>query len=67
MYESPYVPHDFLSRMEIVGNPDLHSFCMISSVGVGSAGSPESLKMYSFHTVFIVSSVEWEAWEAQYH
>ena len=35
--------------------------------GVGSVGSPESFKMYGFPHIFIISSVEWEAWEIQNH
>ena len=35
--------------------------------GVGSVGSPESLKMHGFRTCLIISSVGWEAWKAQDH
>ena len=35
--------------------------------GVGSVESPRSLNMHGFPYIFMISSMEWEAWEGQNH
>ena len=45
----------------------MHAFVHNLFGGVGSVGSRESLQMMDSHTFFMISSVEWEAWEDQNH
>ena len=65
--------YDFFGGVGSVGNPEslkmhwMHAFVHNLFGGVGSVGSRESLQMMDYHTFFMISSVEWEAWEDQNH
>ena len=70
MQRFPYIFHYFFGGVGSVGSPEslnMHKFpfflCDFCG-GVGSVGNPKSLKRIGFHTFFMISLVEWAAWEA---
>ena len=56
--------------MGSVGSPEMYSFPFIFHdlfSGVESVGNPESSRKIDLRNFFMISSVEWEAWESQNH
>ena len=55
-------------ELRIIEKFDVHAFFIMCFNGMGSVGNPESLTMHGSSIHFsIISSVEWEAWEAKNH
>ena len=66
----PFILHDFFGGVGSVGSPESQKIKRSPNKfydffgRVGSAGGPESSKIIDFRTFFMISLVEWEAWEA---
>ena len=73
MHRLPCIFHEFFGGVGNMGSPEslemqrfplfFHNFFG----GMGSVGSPKSLNMIDSYAFLMISSMEWEAWEAQNH
>ena len=73
MHRFLYIRNAFFGEVGSVGSPEslsMYGFpCIFHNFfgGVGGVESPESSQAIDFDTFFMISSLEWEAWEAQNH